>query len=162
MIPTYRNRLLFLSVIFLLMPLSISFAQPRLVLSKLGNKNKIFFYEGDEIRLKVEGGDNYVGGLIIGLRDSVIHFRYFDIPVREITEVDIRYHQFGGFNVAQYAPLLMLAGPLYIGVDLLNQGETTNNALLQAASISGFGYALWRFRRKKFKVRKRNRVQIIK
>ncbi|MEL7144973.1 MAG: hypothetical protein AAFO69_01290 [Bacteroidota bacterium] len=128
----------------------------------MGNKNKIFFHEGDDIRLKVEGGDNYVGGLILGLRDSVIHFRYFDIPVREITEVDIRHLHFGGFNVKQYAPFVILAGPLYAGADLLNQDETAGSTLLQAASISGFGYLLWTFRRKKFKVRKRNKIQIIR
>jgi len=136
--------------------------EPRLVLSKLGNKNKITFFEGDEIYLKVGDGDNYIGGLIIGLRDSVIHFRYFDIPVKEISEVNIDGISFGGFNVGQYGPLLMIAGPAYVGLDLLNQGNITNRTIVQAAAISGIGYILWKMRRKKFKIKKRNKIYIVR
>ena len=160
--PTFYYRLLLMVILTLTISITSAYSQPRLALTKLGNKNKIFFYEGDEIWLKVAGGDNYVGGLIIGLRDSVIHFRYFDIPVKEITEIDIRYLHFGGFNVKQYAPFVILEGPLYAGADLLNQDGTSGSTWLQAASISGFGYLLWKFRRKKFKVRKRNKVHILK
>ena len=150
-------------MVFLLVgTVAVAQNKPRLMLSKLGNKNRIFFYEGEDIRLKVAGGDNYVGGLIIGLRDSVIHFRYFDIPVNEITEVDIRDRQFGGFNVTQYAPFLIVGGPFFAIVDWLNQGSLNSTSFIVAATTTGFGYLLWMFRRKRFVVRKRNKVAIIR
>ncbi|MGB3468871.1 MAG: hypothetical protein WBA74_26540 [Cyclobacteriaceae bacterium] len=136
-------------------------AQPQLILSKLGKRNKVIFYEGEEIRLKVNGADNYVGGFIIGLRDSLIRFRYFDIRLDEISEVDISGKDYGGFNVTQYGPMLMFAGILYIGIDLLNQGDVTTGTFIQGGAISGAGLGLYLLRRKKFKVRKRNRIRIV-
>lgn len=147
----------------LLMMNSPAFSQqPKLVLSKLGKTRNIVFYEGEEIWVKVNGEDNYVGGLIIGLRDSTIKFRFYEIPVKEITEVNIDGMSFGGFNVGQYGPMLIASGPLYLGIDWLNQGEVTSETLIQTASIMGVGYILWKLRRKKFKVRKRNRIQTVR
>lgn len=147
----------------LLMMNTWAFSQePRLILSKLGKPRNIVFYEGDEIWVKVNGESNYVGGLIIGLRDSTIKFRFYEIPIREITEVDIDGLSFGGFNVGQYGPLMVASGPLYFGIDYLNQGNVTSETLLQSAALMGTGFILWNLRRKKFKVRKRNRIQIVR
>lgn len=148
--------------VFFLCAIYIVPAQPKLILSKLGKRSKIIFYEGDQIWIKVNGESNYVGGFIIGLRDSTIRFRYFEIPVKEITEVNIDGKSLGGFNVGQYGPLIAVAGPLYMGIDYLNQGEITTRTVIQTAAISGIGYGLWKIRRKKFKIRKRNRIHIIK
>lgn len=157
----------FISVSFLMISVMLiscfsALSQPKLILTKLGKRKQITFNEGDEIWLKINNESNYVGGLIIGLRDSTIKFRYFEIPVKEITEVNIDGMSFGGFNVGQYGPVIMGGGPIYLGIDYLNQGDVTTSTLIQAASITTIGYVLWKIRRKKFKVRKRNRLQIVR
>ncbi len=158
---TINFRLIIALVIFLCLFCMECSGQSKLILSRIGNKNRIVFNEGEEIKLKVKGADNFVRGLIIGLRDSLIHFRLYDIHLDSISEIDIQGRRFGGFNTGQYGASIMVAGPLYLGIDALNQGEITERTWLQAGSIIGFGYFLYAIRRKVFKLKGRNRVFII-
>ena len=150
------------TVLTLLFCSDLTYGQPRLILSRIGNKNQIVFNEGDVIKLKVKGGDNFFSGPIIGLRDSVIHFKYYDIHLNTIETIDIRNQRFGGFNTGQYGASIMVAAPIYLAIDGLNQGEITDRTIVQAASIFGVGYLLYATRRKFFKLKGRNRVYIIK
>jgi len=157
-----RIYLTFVFVLCFLIQYNEIFSQPRLILSRIGNKNRITFYEGDVIKLKVKGGDNYFSAPIVGLRDSVIHFKLYDIDLDSISEINIEGRRFGGFNTGQYGAAVMVASPLYLGIDALNQGEVVTRTYIQAASIFGFGYILYALRRKNFKVKGRNKIFIIK
>ena len=137
------------------------FSQSKLVLWRHHNKNKIIFEKGDEIKVKVKGWDYYVGGTILGFHDRVIHFSDFDISIDNISEVNIEGRRFGGFNIGQYGPTIALAGPLYLGIDVLNRGRIDRATVIQAASVTALGVFLYLIRRKKFKIKGKNRILIV-
>lgn len=158
---TLPAKLTFLVIVSTLILLPNCYAQKRLLLSRIGSKNKITFHVGNEIKLKTLGTDYYVGGIIKDFSDSLIHFERYDIHIDSIKEIDIRGKHIKAFNVGQYGPSIMIAGAGYFIIDSVNQENINGRTALQSAGIAGLGYVLWLLREKKFKIRGRNKITII-
>ncbi len=148
-------------ILLIISPVSTLIAQKKLILSRIGSKNKIVYKAGDQLKLKTKATEYYVGGPIHRLSDSIVHFKEFSIHLDEIAEIDIRGKHMRAFNVGQYGPSLMIAGVGFLALDGLNQGAVDQSSLLPSSIMVATGYVLWLLREKKFKIKGRNKIAII-
>ena len=55
----------------------------------------------------------------------------------------------------------MVAGVGYLAIDAINQDNVDSSSIVKASILVGTGYIFWLLREKKFKIRRRNKIQII-
>jgi len=115
-------------------------AQPSLLIRKKNNPGNLRFFGGEQIRIKLKMEEVYIRGTITGFHgDTAISINMVPISLYNIEKIDVRNKS------RSFGPKLMLAGPLYMGIGLLNQGQRKNAGilLLPTVSLLASGGILW-------------------
>ncbi len=103
------------------------------------NKNKNAYYKaGDEITFQLKGLKSKIRDEIIEIKDSVLVFKGYTIPVKEIKclYVDEKTKWWLRYKIAQ---LTLIAGTGYLLLDVINTGQLSRETLNVTAMIISVG-----------------------
>ncbi|MEM7107581.1 MAG: hypothetical protein AAF519_05090 [Bacteroidota bacterium] len=144
-------------VFFLILTASSLSGQYYLQLKK---RNKVIhtYAAGDNISFKLKGDDYLNDQMIIGLADSIIKFRLFEVAFSDIEFVTIRDRKQYGIDLT--STIAITAGELFLVGDQFNQLFIENEGfgpssetLIIGGSIIGFGLLLRLLKKRKFKIK---------
>jgi len=155
----------FLLFIFLHLT-SLGQVSDRLILEKLGKKNRIIYQLGDEIILKIKAQPNEFRGTIRDLFDSVIVIEDIYLLIGEIEYVKTVHTK--GFLSPSNGPKLIVAGVSLFLIDQLNHTIIQGNDFripeeiaIVSASLVGVGIFWTSLKFRKFKPGKNRRIRIV-
>jgi hypothetical protein len=138
------------------------FGQRNLLMLQKKNKNKTAYYEsGDVISFKIEGRKSKITGEIVELRDSIIVFRGYEVPIRQITclYIDEKTKWWLRYKIAQ---LSLIAGTGYLALDVINTGELKKETLIVSGAVIGVGLLAKLLISNKIKIKGRTKLRILK
>jgi hypothetical protein len=147
-------------VLFWFLVTSECFAARYLLLTRLGKKGSIEFRDGDHLRYKLKGDDQFHRSLILGFSDSTIIFNSYQVPLRDIEVIDIRKESFGGFQWAQLGFLGIISGGLFLVIDSINNDFSPQTGII-SGSLVGSGVLLTQLKKRRFRPGKKNKMEII-
>lgn len=138
------------------------FAQRNLLMLQKKNKNKTVYYKsGDVISFKIEGRKSKMTGEIVELKDSVVVFKGYEIPVSQITclYIDEKTKWWLRYKLAQ---LSLIAGSGYLVLDAINTGELKKETLIVSGTVIGIGLLAKLLISNKIKIRGKTKLRILK
>jgi hypothetical protein len=155
----------FLFFLILSIPQSLSGQGTKmLILEKVGSKHRITYGIGDKIILRLQGEDYDIREEIADISDSLLYFRDFSIPVKNIYYVKTVHTR--GFLSPSNGPKIMIAGAMLFLADIVNQTliqdnsyELNKGVTIASVSLIGFGGLLMTFKYRKFKPGKNKRIR---
>ena len=101
-------------------PDSSKLKQPFIYLNKIGGRFQLKIYEDEYIRFKLKGTDIFFSGQIEYFKGQKFSVHQTEIPISEITEIDIRNMRFTGRNTAGSSGKIIAAGIILPVITLLN------------------------------------------
>jgi hypothetical protein len=144
----------YFSICFLLIIISNSCSGQEDLLVLRRKNNNTYYHAGDKISFQIEGSESKITGRILDLKDSVIVFEGFEVPLSKITWLYM--------NSRRLIPrLLLTAGAGYLCVDLVNGGKQIQRALISSGTMIGLGLIAKLLIRKKIKIKERTRFIIL-
>jgi hypothetical protein len=123
----------------LFISLADCFSQRSLLMLQKKNKNKTVYYKaGDVISFKIIGNKFKTKGEIVELKDSVIVFKGYEVPINKIfcLYIDEKTRWWLRYKIAQ---LSLIAGTGYLGLDVINTGELKKETLIVSVTVIGVG-----------------------
>jgi hypothetical protein len=144
----------YFTICFLLLPINDSCYGQKDILVLRRRSNNTYYHAGDKISFEVEGDESKITGRILDLKDSVIVFEGFEVPISKITWLYI--------DGRKLLPrLLLLAGVGYLFIDLINGGAQIQRVLVSSGTLIGIGLLANFLIRKKIKIKGRTRFLIL-
>jgi hypothetical protein len=126
------------------------------------NKNKTVYYEaGEIITFKITGRKSKIHAEILELKDSVIVFKGFEVPVNKISclYIDQKTRWWLRYKIAQ---LSLIIGSGYLLLDVINTGELKKETLIVSGVVIGVGLIAKILINNKIKIRGRTKLRILK
>jgi hypothetical protein len=158
------NRLLF--ILLISFSASLTHAQTGFLFVKKGYKKKRTYTEGDRIILQIREGTIYAGVITLLLNDT-IYINNIPVPGREVRKV-ILANKKKSFHLETKDFLLITAGVALATAGLTLSEQADFKEALTAGLAIGYSPILLRylaskisFKRKKFKIGKKFRVQVL-
>jgi hypothetical protein len=162
---TYLKIGFFLLLSFLQLT-SLAQITDRLVLEKLGRKNRIIYQTGDEIILKLKSDRNEFKGKIKELYDSIIVVDEIYFLIDDIEHVRTVHTK--GFLSPSNGPKLIIAGVSLFLIDQLNHTVIQGNDFripkeitIASVALVGAGIFWTSLKYRKFKPGKNRRIRIV-
>jgi hypothetical protein len=138
------------------------FGQRNLLMLQKKNKNKTILYEpGETITFRICGTKSKIKSEILELKDSVIVFRGFEVPINKIAclYIDEKTRWWLRYKIAQ---LSLIVGSGYLLLDVINTGELSKNTLLVSGGIIGTGLIAKILISNKIKIRGRTKLRVLR
>ncbi len=139
-----------------------------LLLQKAGTQKRVIFLEGDEIRYKLRGDDQFRRNYILGLRKDTIRFHYHEVALAEIEVIDIRRKGFQNFHFDSGGNKVIIAGLLFLTADVINKeliqdepGGISGQTFAITGAIVGAGVLIKLLEKRKFRPGGRYIIDII-
>jgi hypothetical protein len=126
------------------------------------NKNKTVYYKaGDVISFKIIGNKFKTKGEIVELKDSVIVFKGYEVPISKIAclYIDEKTKWWLRYKIAQ---LSLIAGTGYLALDVINTGELKKETLIVSGTVIGVGLIAKLLISNKIKIRGKTKLRILK
>ena len=142
------------------------YSQNYLELKKLGNKRKIEFFPGEEIRFKIKNDENFSSARITGIYEDYINFNNIKVDLNNIELIDIRNKSSDTFKGVGY--IVSGASLGYFSIDIFNmtvvQGNTLKKSFNEKIGISSLtgifiGISITFIKKKYFKNQGMNRIR---
>ncbi len=136
--------------------------QRNLLMLQKKNKNKTVYYEsGDVISFKIEGRKSKMKDEIMELRDSIIVFKGYEVPINQITclYIDEKTKWWLRYKLAQ---LSLIAGTTYLALDVINTGDLKKETLVVSGTLIGVGLIAKLFISNKIKIKGRTKLRVLK
>jgi hypothetical protein len=113
------------------------------------------------ISFKIEGRKSKITGEIVELRDSIIVFRGYEVPIRQITclYIDEKTKWWLRYKIAQ---LSLIAGTGYLALDVINTGELKKETLIVSGAVIGVGLLAKLLISNKIKIKGKTKLRILK
>jgi hypothetical protein len=100
----------------------------------------VVYRKGDVISFRLKGDKQKITGQIEGIEDSLIVFRYFKIHPNEISHLYLdKRTKLLYFMKYKYARLFMIAGAGYLILEVINEGEPSEDTLVISGTLIGAG-----------------------
>jgi hypothetical protein len=138
----------------------------RLILEKLGRKNRIVYQLGDAIILKLKNDPNEFNGIITEFYDSVMVVEDIYVHLEDIQYVKTRHTN--GFLSPSNGPKLIVAGVTLFLIDQLNHTVIQGNDFripkeiaIASATLVAVGIFWTTLKYRKFKPGKNKRIRIV-
>ncbi|MEM9327189.1 MAG: hypothetical protein AAGA85_16090 [Bacteroidota bacterium] len=96
-------------------------AQAFLYLKKLGGKQEVKFFKGEEIRFQLRGDEYFVSGQIEGFGVEAFIVHGTEVSLKDVDRYDIRNKRTSGFDYQTSSAVMLTAGIALPLVDLGNQ-----------------------------------------
>jgi hypothetical protein len=138
------------------------FSQRNLLMLQKKNKNKTVYYKaGDVISFKIIGNKFKTKGEIVELKDSVIVFKGYEVPISKIAclYIDEKTKWWLRYKIAQ---LSLIAGTGYLALDVINTGELKKETLIVSGTVIGVGLIAKLLISNKIKIRGKTKLRILK
>ena len=132
-----------------------------LMLEKKSRNKNVYYRPGNKISFRVNEDKRRITGEILEFRDSTIVFRGFEVPVSEISSlyIDEKTKWWLRYKVQQ---LSLLAGGGYLLLDVINNGELSENTLMISGTLIGVGVVAKILIGNRIKIRGRTKLRIIR
>jgi hypothetical protein len=158
-----RNPIPGISLAFLLCFLLASNveAQQKLMFKK-GHSRVAYYEKGEVLSFRLKGDRTSHTFQIEGFTDSTIVFRYHEVPLAEISHVYVDQKTRPWFAMRyKYEKLLLIAGFGYFMMDVINNGELTDETKWVSLSLIGAGIVAKFMVTDKFRIAGKKRLYII-
>ncbi len=154
------NKYLVLSLLLIVF-VNSGFGQRSLLLLQTKNKNKYAYYgRGDLISFKVHGNKSKIVGEILDLKNSVIVFSGFEVPISKIKclYIDEKTRWWLRYKLAQ---MTLITGTGYVLLDVINSGEFSKDTLMVGGVLIGVGLVAQLIIGNKIKIKRRTKLRIL-
>jgi hypothetical protein len=146
----------------LFISLADCFSQRSLLMLQKKNKNKTVYYKaGDVISFKIIGNRFKTKGEIVELKDSVIVFKGYEVPINKIfcLYIDEKTRWWLRYKIAQ---LSLIAGTGYLVLDVINTGELKKETLIVSGTVIGVGLLAKLLISNKIKIRGKTKLRVLR
>lgn len=126
------------------------------------NRNKNVYYKpGDEISFRTIASNKKITGQIMELKDSIIVFKGFKLNVCEISSlyIDEKTRWWLRYKVQQ---LSLIAGGGYLLLNLINNGEISEDDLIISGTLIGVGLIAKFLIGNRIKIKGRTKLRIVR
>lgn len=126
------------------------------------NRNKNVYYKpGDEISFRTIASNKKITGQIMELKDSIIVFKGFKLNVGEISSlyIDEKTRWWLRYKVQQ---LSLIAGGGYLLLNLINNGEISEDDLIISGTLIGVGLIAKFLIGNRIKIKGRTKLRIVR
>lgn len=126
------------------------------------NRNKNVYYKpGDEISFRTIASNKKITGQIMELKDSIIVFKGFKLNVDEISSlyIDEKTRWWLRYKVQQ---LSLIAGGGYLLLNLINNGEISEDNLVISGTLIGVGLIAKFLIGNRIKIKGRTKLRIVR
>lgn len=126
------------------------------------NRNKNVYYKpGDEISFRTIASNKKITGQIMELKDSIIVFKGFKLNVDEISSlyIDEKTRWWLRYKVQQ---LSLIAGGGYLLLNLINNGEISEDDLIISGTLIGVGLIAKFLIGNRIKIKGRTKLRIVR
>lgn len=152
----------FISCILLLIVTNYCFGQQTFLMLQKKNRNKNVYYKpGDEISFRTIASNKKITGQIMELKDSIIVFKGFKLNVDEISSlyIDEKTRWWLRYKVQQ---LSLIAGGGYLLLNLINNGEISEDDLIISGTLIGVGLIAKFLIGNRIKIKGRTKLRIVR
>ena len=136
-------------------------AQRSVLVLEMPNPNKNAYYAvGDVLSFYLPGKRSKRTETILALEDSIIVFRGYTVPIRQITalHIDDKTRWWLRYKPAQLA---LIAGTGYLLLNTVNNREIDEGVLVVGGSLIGLGLLFKLLIPNKIKLRRRTKLRIL-
>lgn len=149
--------------IFLFLAQSIPCLSQRdfLMLQKKNKNKNVYYQAGEDISFGMEGKKSRITAEIMGFEDSLIIFKGFKVPVKDVSYlyIDEKTRWWLRYKLAQ---ILLIGGTGFLILDVINTGELSHETLTISATAIGVGLIAKFFIRNRIRIKGRTNLRVLK